>query len=82
MTAPISLRPLADTTLTVNPATTTIDWTTPSAVRHGTPFEQRPVERNGQHAVVNGQTVTVPGTFTYNAGGGHKAYGRQPVAHR
>ena len=52
------------TTLTVNQATTTINWTTPSPIAYGTPLSSTQLNATAG-AVVNGQTVNVAGTFTY-----------------
>ena len=52
------------TTLTVNMATPTINWTTPSPITYGTPLSSTQLNATAS-ALVNGQTVNVTGTFTY-----------------
>jgi hypothetical protein len=56
-------------TLTIDKATPTITWANPAAITYGTPLSSTQLDATAS-AVVNGNTVSVPGTFTYTLANG------------
>ena len=55
--------------LVVSPATPTISWPTPAPITYGTALGSTQLDA-AVAAVVNGQTVGVPGSFSYSLGSG------------
>jgi hypothetical protein len=64
----------ASTTITVNRATPTLTWPNPADIVYGTALGGTQLDATAD-AVVNGSTVSVPGTFTYTLADGSTALG-------
>jgi NHL repeat len=59
----------ASSTLTVSKASPSITWDTPAGIVYGTPLGGTQLDASAS-AVVNGSTVSVPGTFSYTLADG------------